>query len=197
MLEGILPQILPGGIGYRCVVFEGKQDLEKRLPKRLRGWQHIEETKFIVLRDQDSADCRLIKQRLIEICREAGRPETLVRIACRELESFYLGDLAAVGQAFDKANLGKQQKGKKFRNPDMLSNPVQELQKLVPDYQKLSGSRKIASQMKIDANRSESFNAIVEINSVVYTFGFCLKTRLSSYPALSRMSIDTGNPLCS
>ena len=117
MLEGILPQILPGGIGYRCVVFEGKQDLEKRLPKRLRGWQHIEETKFIVLRDQDSADCRLIKQRLIEICREAGRPETLVRIACRELESFYLGDLAAVGQAFDKANLGKQQKGKNFVIP--------------------------------------------------------------------------------
>ena len=37
----------------------------------------------------------------------------------------------------------------------------------------------------------------VEINSVVYTFGFCLKTRLSSYSALSRMSIDTGNPLCS
>lgn len=41
------------------------------------------------------------------------------------------------------------------------------------------------------------FSYFVEINSVVYTFGFCLKTRLSSYPALSRMSIDTGNPLCS
>ena len=41
------------------------------------------------------------------------------------------------------------------------------------------------------------FSLLVEINSVVYTFGFCLKTRLSSYPALSRMSIDTGNPLCS
>ena len=37
----------------------------------------------------------------------------------------------------------------------------------------------------------------VEINSVVYTFDFCLKTRLSSYPALSSMSIDTGNQLCS
>ena len=37
----------------------------------------------------------------------------------------------------------------------------------------------------------------VEIDSVVYTFGFCLKTWLSIYPALSRMSIDTGNPLCS
>ena len=43
----------------------------------------------------------------------------------------------------------------------MLSNPVQELQKLVPDYQKLSGSRKIASQMKIDANKSESFNELI------------------------------------
>ena len=161
MLEGILPQILPEGVEHKCVVFEEKQDLEKRLPKRLRGWQHIEETKFIVLRDQDSADCRLIKQRLVEICQKAGRPETLVRIACRELESFYLGDLAAVGQAFDKANLGRQQEGRKFRNPDMLSNPVQELQKLVPDYQKLSGSRKIASQMKIDANKSESFNALI------------------------------------
>ena len=37
----------------------------------------------------------------------------------------------------------------------------------------------------------------VEIDSVVYTFGFCLKTYLSSYQALSRMSIDTGKPLCS
>ena len=162
MLDGILPQILPEGVEYKCIVFEGKQDLEKRLPMRLRGWQHTEETKFIVLRDQDSADCRSVKQRLVEICREAGKPETLVRIACKELESFYLGDLAAVGQAFDKANLGRQQGGRKFRNPDMLNNPVQELQRLVPDYQKLSGSRKIASLMNIDANYSESFNILIQ-----------------------------------
>ena len=162
MLDGILPHILPDRVEYKCVVFEGKQDLEKRLPKRLKGWQHAGETKFIVLRDQDSADCHLIKQRLVEICQEAGRPETLVRIACRELESFYLGDLAAVGQAFGKVNLSKQQESRKFRNPDMLGNPVQELQKLIPDYQKLSGSRKIASQMKIDNNKSESFNMLIK-----------------------------------
>lgn len=161
MLDGILPQILPEGVEHKCVVFEGKQDLEKRLPLRLKGWLHTENTRFIVLRDQDSADCRLIKQRLVEICREAGRPETLVRIACRELESFYLGDLAAVGQAFGKNNLNRQQNNSKFRNPDALGNPVQELQKLVPDYQKLSGSRKIASQMNIDANKSESFNTLI------------------------------------
>lgn len=34
----------------------------------------------------------------------------------------------------------------------------------------------------------------MEINSVIYTFCICLKTRLSSYPALSSMSIDTGKP---
>ena len=44
---------------------------------------------------------------------------------------------------------------------------------------------------------AELFRKIVEINSVVYTFGFCLKTCFSSYPALSRMLIDMGNPLCS
>ena len=47
------------------------------------------------------------------------------------------------------------------------------------------------------AAENKGLYAAVEINSVVYTFGFCLKTRLSSYSALSRMSIDTGNPLCS
>ena len=49
----------------------------------------------------------------------------------------------------------------------------------------------------VKLNYGTTVKLTVEINSVVYTFGFCLKTRLSSYPALSRMSIDTGNPLCS
>ncbi len=56
--------------------------------------------------------------------------------------------------------------------------------------------RKPACKNNFARGRLKAFSD-VEINSVVYTFGFCLKTRLSSYPALSRMSIDTGNPLCS
>jgi hypothetical protein len=51
---------------------------------------------FVVLRDQDSGDCLEIKERLMALCGRAGKEDALVRIACRELESFYLGDLKAV-----------------------------------------------------------------------------------------------------
>lgn len=160
MLDGILPKILPENVNYQCITFEGKQDLEKRLPKRLKAWLHADKTQFIVLRDQDSGDCKKIKEKLRKICVDAGRPHTLIRIACHELESFYLGDLQAVSRAFDKPNIVRLQQKKKFRNPDQLPNPVQELEKLI-EYQKISGSRKIAPYMDIDNNSSISFNMLI------------------------------------
>ena len=39
MLQGIIPRLLPG-IETRYIGFEGKQDLEKRLPIRLRAWHN-------------------------------------------------------------------------------------------------------------------------------------------------------------
>ncbi len=56
MLKGVLPKILPDDMILQYVVFEGKQDLEKRLPIRLRAWQ-TPNTLFVVMRDQDSGDC--------------------------------------------------------------------------------------------------------------------------------------------
>ncbi|WP_200344897.1 hypothetical protein [Halochromatium glycolicum] len=38
LLQGILPKVLPEPCTTQFVVFEGKQDLEKRLPIRLRAW---------------------------------------------------------------------------------------------------------------------------------------------------------------
>ncbi|MEJ2045815.1 MAG: DUF4276 family protein [Reinekea sp.] len=160
MLKGLLPAILPQNIIPRFVVFEGKQDLEKRLPIRLKAWQQPG-TKFIVMRDQDSGDCKEIKQNLTRICMESGKPDTLVRIACHELESFYLGDLQAVAIAFGQNNLGKQQNSAKFRDPDRLANASQELKKLVHNYQKVSGSRAIGPKLRLKNNRSKSFNALL------------------------------------
>ena len=108
MLNGLLPRLLPGDLAFRCVVFEGKQDLEKRLPGKLRGWR-TPETRFVVLRDKDNGDCTLIKENLAEICRNGGKPETLVRIACHELESWYLGDLNAVGEGLGIDGLSRYQ----------------------------------------------------------------------------------------
>ncbi len=160
MLKGILPRLLPESINPRYVVFEGKQDLEKQLYRKLRAW-NIRDAKFVILRDKDSANCNLIKANLVKICQKANKPDTLIRIACHELESFYLGDLSAVAKGIGPANLAKQQNKSKFRNPDRLANPLQELKYLAPEYQKLSGSRAIGRCLDIENNCSLSFNTLV------------------------------------
>lgn len=160
MLIALLPKILPPEIDSRFIVFQGKQDLEKNLLKRLRGWR-LPESGFIVLRDQDSGDCHTIKQRLSAICSEAEKG-VLVRIACHELESFYLGDLSAVEEGLQVFGLSKQQNKSKFREPDYLENPSQELEKLTGGrYQKIAGSRNIAPCLSCERNVSHSFLALV------------------------------------
>lgn len=163
MLEGLLPRLLPQGVHVRYIVFEGKQDLRQQLARRLRGWR-APDTRFVVLHDQDSSDCRTLKEELQAICRQSGRPETLVRIACRELESFYLGDLEAVEQAFGLSGLTRQQERRMFREPDSLNNAAQELRKLTGGtYQKLRGSRDLGVRLRVDGgNRSVSFGHLLE-----------------------------------
>ena len=39
LLEILLPQILPPEVCFLCIPHEGKQDLEKSIPRKLRAWQ--------------------------------------------------------------------------------------------------------------------------------------------------------------
>lgn len=163
MLKGILPNILPEDVNVKFLVFEGKQDLEKQLERRLKGWQQPNSV-FLVMRDKDGGDCLMIKQRLAEkVCASGKQAVTLIRIACTELESFYLGDLNAVQQGLEIGNLAKKQLIRKYRTPDTLSNAAQELSNLTQKkYQKVAGSRAIAPFLKIDgSNKSHSFNVLL------------------------------------
>ena len=164
MLKGVLPKLLPEGIIVKYIVFEGKQDLEKQLERKLKAWQQPNSI-FLVMRDKDGGDCSVIKQHLLAKVTASGKQDvTLVRIACTELESFYLGDLNAVEQGLGIANLAKRQQEKKFRTSDLLSNAAQELQKLTQrNYQKVSGSRAIGPYLKTDgSNCSHSFNVLID-----------------------------------
>ncbi len=126
LLNQLLPRVLPKGITFHCIAFDGKQDLEKQLPIKLRGWRRPN-TQFLVMRDQDSGECRAIKKKLQRICREAGRTDVLIRIVCRELESWYLANLFAVELALEIPGLARQQEKAKYRKPDRLSSPAEEL----------------------------------------------------------------------
>ncbi len=157
LLNVLVPKLLPAGVTHRCLVFQGKQDLERRLIHRLRGYRNPE-ARFIVLRDQDAADCRVVKERLQERCREAGRPDALVRIVCHELESWYLADLAAVEQGLGISSLRRRQGEAKYRFPDALPSPKRELMRLTDDrYQEIGGSRAIAPYLDTANTRSQSF----------------------------------------
>ena len=52
MLKNLLPRILPDNVTVRYVVFEGKQDLENQLARKLRRWR-VPDTRFVVMRDKD------------------------------------------------------------------------------------------------------------------------------------------------
>ncbi len=162
MLDGLLPRILPVDLPYRCIPFEGKQDLEKQLVRKIRNYRNPG-ARFIIMRDQDAhPDCIALKTRLKALAVQAGHPDTMIRIVCRELESFYLADLTAVEQALGLRNLARLQHGNKFRAPDRLVSPSRELEKLTHGrYQKVGGSRAIGPLLDIENRRSPSFRALV------------------------------------
>jgi hypothetical protein len=160
MLKGVLPRLLPD-IECTYIVFEGKQDLEKQLERKLKNWLKPDSV-FLVMRDQDSADCKAVKERLTDICRKAGKRDALVRIACRELESFYFGDLRAVEMGLGLTGLSKNQRKSKYRKPDSIINPCMEFEKLTEGtYQHIMGSRNISPHMSLEGNTSHSFNALL------------------------------------
>ena len=127
LLENIFSRILPNDIKCHYVVFEGKQDLEKQLLKRINGWQ-APNSAFLIMRDQDSADCKVIKNRLLELCKQSNKANFLVRIACRELESFYFGDLEAVGKGLEIEGIASHRRKAKYRDSDVIENPFTELE---------------------------------------------------------------------
>ena len=161
MLQGFLPKIISGSIPCRFIVFEGKQDLEMQMVKRMRGYR-VPHARFVVLRDKDSEDCALVKRRLAAKCAEAQKTASLVRIACHELESWYLGDLAAVEAGLGVSGLGRHQNKKPYAAPDDLASPYRKLQSIVPAYQKIGSSRAIGPHLDLANNRSHSFRVFVD-----------------------------------
>lgn len=163
LLDVLLPRVLPAEVGHRVIPFEGKQDLERQMGRRIRGYQNPS-ARFIVMRDQDShSDCRALKAGLQARCQGTGREaHCLVRIACTELEAFYLGDLAAVERALDLPGLAKHQASRKFRQPDALGSPSRELKTLTKNrYEKRAGSRRIGQHLDLDNDRSPSFKHLL------------------------------------
>jgi hypothetical protein len=163
-LKELLPKIVPEAWkneeNYFIRKHQGKADLQKSIRSKVRVFNSWHEpVAIIVLHDQDSADCKILKNDLLEKCGDHTIP-ILIRIVCRELESWYLGDLSAVEQAYPYFKRNKYMGKAPFRNPDLL-NAKDKLKKILPEYKEIASSREISKFMNVQQNRSISFNHFV------------------------------------
>jgi hypothetical protein len=160
-LRGILPNVLPEDykIDVNCFIraHRGKSDLKKSIPKKMRAYPHFGyPVKVLIIHDQDSNDCMMLKEELIALCGITTIPY-IVRIACRELENWYLGQLTAIEKVFPETKASAFIHKKKYRNPDLLQG-ADELNRMTKSFSKMQTAREISQHIEIDNNTSSSFN---------------------------------------
>lgn len=160
LLDGLLPRLFPN-LPFFCVPHEGKQDLEKSIPRKVRAWR-TSGVRFVVIRDNDRGDCVALKERLQELCSLSGRNGSLVRIACQELEAWYLGEPDALAEAFKDETLREIGSKARYRNSDAVERPAEELSRLAPAFQKVTGARLMAKHLSRERNRSRSFQVTLD-----------------------------------
>ena len=115
------------------------------------------------MRDQDVADCRVVKAQLKALCEQGGRSDTLVRLVCRELEAWYLGDVESLVGAYpESANILRKELGKRrFRDPDTVVGPSKVLENLIPEFNKRPGAKAMGGLLTRD-NGSRSYQIFLD-----------------------------------
>lgn len=179
-LEHLLPRLLGNEVSWALHAFQGKRDLLKKLPARLRAYRRWlpADWRILVLVDADEGDCRLLKGKLEQEMARAGIEtraaaagagfQALNRIAVQELEAWFLGDPTALRLAFpnlspriaDRAGL---------RDPDAVSGTWERLELELQragyygaGMPKIEVAERVARQMDLARNRSRSFRVFVE-----------------------------------
>jgi hypothetical protein len=164
VFEVLLPKILPEGIDFRVHSHQGKKDLENALRTTVPTISKIPGSRILITQDQDCGDCEEVKKSLLNLVEKHCKSRFLIRIVCRELESWFLGDLNAIAQAYPRFKPDQYQKKAKFREVDSILSPNKVLLSIIPEYKnkevlpKLETSKKIAPFLNLRNNASVSFN---------------------------------------
>lgn len=184
-LSLLVPKIVGLDVTFATHAFQGKLDLLKKLPERLRGYRAWlpKDWRIVVLVDRDDDDCLELTQRLEAAAMEAGLMtrsaqanapsaggfQVLNRVAVEELEAWFFGDVQALAAAFPRvsANLARK---RQFRNPDAIAGGTWEsLERVLQNagyypagMPKMEVARTIAEQMAPERNRSRSFGVFCE-----------------------------------
>jgi hypothetical protein len=180
--EAALTLLLPKcGIGsFSIHAFQGKLDLLRKLPGRLKGYKWLPPThRLLVLVDRDDDNCLKLKAALEHHAHGAGlvtrstapakRWVVVNRIAVEELEAWFFGDWEAVRAAYPRlpATIPARQE---YRDPDAIRGGTWERFEEVlqasgyypSGLQKSDVARRVAEHMVPPRNTSASFRCLRE-----------------------------------
>lgn len=170
------------------VPFGGKQRMLGRLRERfymLARSHHADQV--IVIIDQDTDDCEALKRRIYDDAVSAGlvlryqsTPESSlrIRIAMTELESWFIGDPAAVRAAYPR--ITERDLRLRRRDPDALSDASEWLGRRLISHgyysgrmRKIEAAQAIAPHLNLapDANASYSFRLFLRTLRETYGLG--------------------------
>jgi hypothetical protein len=146
-----------------CLRHQGKSDLEASFPRKIGSWGGPRRPRFVVMRDNDSADCLQVKVRLMGLVPPNTVQRVKIRLVVQELESWYLGDLEAVKQAGLLSGADRDYLGRKsiLRNPDSIGNAKQMFKSKIASDGQIALARRIGPHLSLKSNRSRSFHAFV------------------------------------
>lgn len=179
ILREILPSWLNNRIEFAIFPYQGKEDLLRNLPNRLRAYSRFlpASTRLIVLIDRDDENCLELKSRLETIAANAGllsrtkardgKYSIANRIVVEEVESWYFGDWRAVRQAYPKIDSKWPDKAG-YRDPDAITGGTWEAFERIArkagyfkgGLRKVEAARTIGSNLNPVTNTSRSFQAL-------------------------------------
>lgn len=175
-LRYLLPRLLPAAVRWKIVNLKSKPKLLKVLEARLRAYrvrvEQGEDVRILVVVDRHSDDCLALKRQLESSAARAGLPtrsrpdgsgrfRLVNRVVVEELESWFLGDPAALRAAFPSLP-ATNPRSALFRSPEKggwktLHRYLRKHGIYRRHYPKIEAARRIASRMNVNANRSASF----------------------------------------
>lgn len=175
-LRHLLPKIVGDRAVFKVINMRNKSRLLRDLPARLRAYRKRidkgEDLRIIVLVDRDQDDCEQLKRDLERMARDAklatkaqpdraGRFLAVNRILVEELESWFIGDTAALRKAFPSL---PSRFPANFRQPDN-GGSWERLHRFLKRhgiyrsaYPKIEAARRIAPHIDPARNCSPSFH---------------------------------------
>jgi hypothetical protein len=176
-LRNLAPKILRPGDTFDVHAFQNRHELLHRLPNGLKGYSYWlpEDWRIVVLVDQDSDDCRVLKAQLESAAQRAGLVtqsssrqgedfKVLNRVAVEELEAWFFGDPEAVVAACPRV-LRSFSAAARYRDSDSIKGGTWEgLERVLQKagyyrsgLPKITAARLISAHMNPDRNKSRSF----------------------------------------